>query len=159
MAKKKRWIPFDLMPGSWGLSGKTKEIARAEYYYDGDELEYQLLEIEHNVDSKEYAELKLKLDYKKEKIGKFEYEKELATLKKEPYVNVLSMGIDPDNVVQGYFELDWNDEFVKMLHNAGMTGTSDEDIVNKWFNGVCRTVLLQESADLDYGLTDEQNRR
>ena len=39
-----------------------------------------------------------------------------------------------------------------MLQNGGITGTSDDDVVNKWFNGVCRTVLLQEGADLDYGL-------
>ena len=62
------------------------------------------------------------------------------------------MGIDEENVVQGYFELDWNDEFVSMLQNKGITGTSDEDVVNKWFNAVCRTVLLNEQADRDYGM-------
>jgi hypothetical protein len=62
------------------------------------------------------------------------------------------MGIDPENVVQGYFELDWNDEFVQYLMAQGIAGDSDEDVVNKWFNAVCRTVLLQEKADLDYGL-------
>ena len=30
--------------------------------------------------------------------------------------------------------------------------SSDEDIVNKWFNDVCRTVLVQEMQDQDYGL-------
>ena len=39
-----------------------------------------------------------------------------------------------------------------MLTAAGLTGKNDEEIVNKWFNAVCRTVLLQEKADLDYGL-------
>ena len=58
------------------------------------------------------------------------------------------MGIDEENVVQGYFELDWNDEFVAMLQSKGITGTSDEDVVNKWFNAVCRTVLLNEQADV-----------
>ena len=64
------------------------------------------------------------------------------------------MGIDPENVVQGYFELDWNDEFVQYLMSQGIAGDSDEDVVNKWFNAVCRTVLLQEKADLDYGLQE-----
>ena len=49
-------------------------------------------------------------------------------------------------------ELDWNDHFVKFLHENGYTGNNDEDIVNKWFNDVCRTVLVQEIADQDYGL-------
>ena len=39
-----------------------------------------------------------------------------------------------------------------MLQNKGITGTSDEDVVNKWFNAVCRTVLLNEQADRDYGM-------
>ena len=51
--------------------------------------------------------------------------------------------------------MDWNDHFVAMLHDNGYTGTNDEDVVNKWFNDVCRTVLVQEMADQDYGLQEE----
>jgi len=39
-----------------------------------------------------------------------------------------------------------------MLMDSGYKGKSDEDIVNKWFNDVCRTVLIQEQADMDFGL-------
>ena len=53
-------------------------------------------------------------------------------------------------------ELDWNDHFVKFLHENGYTGENDEAVVNKWFNDVCRTVLVQEMADQDYGLQEEQ---
>ena len=52
-------------------------------------------------------------------------------------------------------ELDWNDHFVKFLHANNYTGESDEAVVNKWFNDVCRTVLVQEMADQDYGLQEE----
>ena len=38
MAKKTK-LPFSMMPASWGLSGKTRAVAEAEYYYDGEELE------------------------------------------------------------------------------------------------------------------------
>jgi hypothetical protein len=44
-----------------------------------------------------------------------------------------------------------------MLHENGYVGQSDEEVVNRWFNDVCRTVLIQEKADLDYGL--EQTER
>jgi hypothetical protein len=67
------------------------------------------------------------------------------------------MGVNPSNVAAGYFELDWNDEFIAMLHENGYVGQSDEEVVNKWFNDVCRTVLIQEKADQDYGL--EQTER
>ena len=50
-------------------------------------------------------------------------------------------------ISKGNIELDLNDEFVAMLQSKGITGTSDEDVVNKWFNAVCRTVLLNEQAD------------
>ena len=66
------------------------------------------------------------------------------------------MGINPENAKAGFIELDWNDHFVAMLHDNGYTGTNDEDVVNKWFNDVCRTVLIQERADLDYGLQEGQ---
>ena len=35
MAKKRRLIPFDFMPASWGLNGKVYEKAKAEYYFEG----------------------------------------------------------------------------------------------------------------------------
>ena len=151
MKKKTRLLPFSMMPASWGLKGKSREIAEAEYYYEGEDLEKVLAEL--NAENELDAEIaKLAVDLKNEKISQAAFDKKVAGLKKEPYVNVLNMGVDPENIAQGYFELDWNDEFIKMLTNAGLTGKNDEELVNKWFNAVCRTVLLQEKADLDYGL-------
>ena len=121
-----------MSPKSWGKKGKDREIAEAEYNLEGEKLQFELNKIESKYD-------RLEAD----KMG-------------EPYVNVIRMGIDPENVVQGYFELDWNDAFVAMLQEKGITGQSDEDVVNKWFNAVCRTVLLQEQADYDYGMQTGQ---
>ena len=117
-----------MSPSSWGKSGRELELAQAEYELSGSDKQDKIVDINNR------------------------YDKEEATEKKEPWVNVIKMGIDPDNVVQGYFELDWNDEFVQYLMAQGIAGDSDEDVVNKWFNAVCRTVLLQEKADLDYGM-------
>ena len=117
-----------MSPSSWGKSGRELELAQAEYELSGSDKQDKIIEINNR------------------------YDKEEATEKKEPWVNVIKMGIDPENVVQGYFELDWNDEFVQYLMAQGIAGDSDEDVVNKWFNAVCRTVLLQEKADLDYGM-------
>jgi hypothetical protein len=186
--KKRKLIPFNWLPASWGLTGKTRLRAEAEYYHTGEELERQLAMIEHaDAESDldlQHAQLKIDLKYSKisqleydekvavltsnnedevelkrlavrlqhGKISQTDHDKRVAEIKREPWINVLSMGVDPNHVTQGFFELDWNDEFVKMLQEAGIQGTSDEDIVNKWFNGVCRTVLQQEGADLDFGL-------
>ena len=70
----------------------------------------------------------------------------------EPMVKVLNLNVNPENPRNGFFELDWNDEFVAMLSAKGYTGESDESVVNGWFNDVCRTVLLDELQDQDYGM-------
>ena len=153
MAKKSK-LPFSMMPASWGLKGKSRAIAEAEYYYEGEDLEKALAEIDaESEDDKVLAALEI--DLKNERIGRSEYDKRRAEILKEPYVNVLHMDVNPENAKAGYIELDWNEHFVKFLHDNGYTGTSDEDVVNKWFNDVCRTVLIQEQADLDYGLQEE----
>jgi|TARA_R110000782_G_scaffold11744_3_gene35510 hypothetical protein len=73
-------------------------------------------------------------------------EKEIATEKGEPWVAILSMDIDPENLHQGAFELDWNDKFVANLVRAGYKGRAedkDSDIVDRWFQNVCRHVVME----------------
>ena len=73
-------------------------------------------------------------------------EKEIANEKGEPYVNILSMDVDPENMQNGAFELDWNDKFVANLVRAGYQkdpNDTDADIVDRWFTAVCRNVVLE----------------
>ena len=81
-------------------------------------------------------------------------DKELATERGEPYVAILSMDIDPENLHQGAFELDWNDKFVANLIRAGYQGKptdTDAEIVDRWWTQICRNVALelyeQQQAD------------
>ena len=77
--------------------------------------------------------------------------KELATKKGEPYVSILNVELDTDDIGNGAFELDWNDKFVANLVRAGYKGKTDQQIVDQWFQDVCRNVVLetyeQEMAD------------
>ena len=75
--------------------------------------------------------------------------KEIATEKKEPWVNVLQVELDPENPGNGSFELDWNDYFVAKLVRAGYQGKTDEDIVDNWFQDVCRHVVLETYQQYD----------
>jgi hypothetical protein len=73
-------------------------------------------------------------------------EKELATEAGEPYVAMVRMDIDPDNLHQGAFELDWNEIFVARLVKAGYMmkpNDVDADIVDRWFQNVCRHVVME----------------
>ena len=72
--------------------------------------------------------------------------KEIATEKGEPYVAILTMDIDPNNLHQGAFELDWNEIFIARLVKAGymMKPTdADSDLVDRWFQNVCRHVVME----------------
>jgi hypothetical protein len=73
-------------------------------------------------------------------------DKELATERGEPYVAILSMDINPDNLHEGAFELDWNEFFVARLVKAGYMMKPDDkdtDIVDRWFQNVCRNVVME----------------
>lgn len=70
-------------------------------------------------------------------------EKELATEKGEPWVQVLRIDVDPNNLHQGAFELDWNEKFVANLLRAGYVGKTDADVVDQWFQNVCRHVVME----------------
>ena len=82
--------------------------------------------------------------------------KELATEQDEPYITILNVELDPNNIGSGAFELDWNDKFIANLVRAGyqMRPNEPEDvIVDRWFQTICRNVIAenfeQEQADPD----------
>ena len=69
-------------------------------------------------------------------------EKTLANIDNEPWVKVVDVQFaDPNNPGTGFFELDWNDAFVKQLTESGYSGRTPEDIVDMWFNDLCRGVI------------------
>jgi len=75
--------------------------------------------------------------------------KDRATKLKEPWVGVLNTHINKDNIRNGVFELDWNDDFVLKLKQEGygFDGDLDEEIVDRWFRELCANVVI----DGDYG--------
>jgi hypothetical protein len=85
--------------------------------------------------------------------------KQLATENNEPYVAILTMDIDPNNLHQGAFELDWNEIFIARLVKAGymMKPTdADSDIVDRWFQNVCRHVVM-ETWEQDQAMRNSAN--
>jgi hypothetical protein len=87
-------------------------------------------------------------------------EKDLATERGEPYVTILSMEIDPENMQSGAFELDWNDKFVANLVRAGYQMNpkdTDADIVDRWFTAVCRNIVL-ETYEQEQAMNPERDR-
>lgn len=69
--------------------------------------------------------------------------KDAATKRGEPYVAVVGVELDPDNVGNGAFELDWNDIFIAKLSKAGYKGRDDAQMVDQWFQDICRNVIME----------------
>ena len=93
--------------------------------------------------------------------------KELATKNGEPYVGIISIELDPNNIGNGSFELDWNDKFIVNLIKSGYKikeNDKDSEIIDRWFQTVARNIALevyeQQQADPDMrGMADMRNIR
>lgn len=75
--------------------------------------------------------------------------KERATENKEPWVAVLDTHVNKENVRNGFFELDWNEYFVLQLREAGYKGETDEAVVDKWFQELCKNVGSESGVDME----------
>jgi hypothetical protein len=109
----KKLVPFSWMPGSWGLKGKTREIARAEYELKGFELEERLLtlrldELEPDVYNRKCYDLHLKYN----KITQEAYYRLLIDLIKDDKQKALAI-----------LELDLRDGKIKQLEYEKQTAT------------------------------------
>lgn len=112
---------------------RSREKFRAENIKDEKQRKLKLLEIE-----KKYNE-----------ITEDEYNKSVATVNKEPYVRVLNLEMDEKSPGSGYFELDFNEEFVEYLANNGYEGVEPEQIVDSWFNDLCQNIVMEGLEDED----------
>lgn len=146
MSRRRRIIPFWMLPMSWGLKGKLRELAEAQYYYEGEHLESVIedIEIRHmpeDSDAKKIATLKQRR--KKDEITENEYNKEVASIQNEPWVVVKNIETDPESPSVGSIELDWNDAFVEMLEDKGYgPALSQEQVVDEWLSELCRNIAL-----------------
>ena len=69
--------------------------------------------------------------------------RQIADAKGEPWVSVVQVELDPDNIGNGAFELDWNNKFITNLVRAGYKGKTDSDMVDLWFQDVCKNVVAE----------------
>jgi hypothetical protein len=96
---------------------------------------------------------------KVKKTTRLKAKKKTSKKSQEPWVKVLNMNVNPDNPRNGFFELDWNDEFVNMLKQNGYVGKTDEEIVDKWFQTLCRTIGNEQGVDATGSGYVQINRR
>ena len=81
-----------------------------------------------------------------------EKEKAQATKDKKPWVAVLDTQVNPENIKNGFFELDWNNEFIEQLLDAGYSGETNEQIVDAWFRTIVSQMLQEDGQDTERGM-------
>lgn len=85
-------------------------------------------------------------DQRREVLAK---EKDEATRAGKAWVGVLDTQVNKDNIRNGFFELDWNNQFIEELLDAGYSGETNEDIVNSWFKTIALQILEEDGLDKD----------
>jgi hypothetical protein len=79
--------------------------------------------------------------------------KEYATRRKEPWISVIDIKVNLENIRNGFFELDWNKYFVdQLIHfGYGSDGDAEEEIVDRWFRDIVYQMLNEEGLDTQRG--------
>lgn len=82
----------------------------------------------------------------KPKVAAVKTAKDIATEAGDPYVAIISIDLDPENVGNGAFELDWNDKFITNLVRAGYQSKPNEPedvIIDRWFQTICKNIAME----------------
>ena len=100
-------------------------------------------------EEKRLAEEKAALEEKEMEQLKVRNPKEYATRRKEPWINVIDVKVNEENVRNGFFEMDWNKYFIEQLITAGYGTEADpeEEIVDRWFRDIVFNMLSEEGLD------------
>ena len=159
-----RGKPYEEAEAHYSLTGIELERRLAELNHTGKELQIALADIDHaHQVLDEYGWLKrrieinfeegkdrqvelIKLDQTFNKIEKREAEKKIADLLNEPWVAIVDEGLDPHAGPSGfYFVFDWNDAWIAMLRHYGYEGSSEDELMEKWFGDVCRNEVINSA--------------
>lgn len=99
-------LPFGLLPGSWGLKGKTREVAKAEYELVGEALQKKLIEITYDNKKERQLEL-LKLERRNEHITKEQYDYKYAELKYKGTSEYVDIALELDRKYEKISEIEY----------------------------------------------------
>lgn len=134
-------LKFGMLPGHWGLKGKTREIAKAEYELLGYELEKELLRIKQDeLTSKEYEKRIIDIEFKHGKITKHEQLRSLCNLIEDEKQRTLAL-----------LELDFKEGKLSINEYQKQTATlNNEPWVIVLNLGIGGKTALEGSFELDW---------
>lgn len=124
----------------YGYIDEYERDIRLLDFFEGDEEERVIAEVE--------------IEMRHGKIPSKQGEKIIATLKNEPWIAIIDDEYDWHLGTSGFrIEFDWNDLWIEELRRHGYSGETEEEIVEQWFQEVCRaeTVKLEEGPIFNGG--------
>ena len=121
-------------------------IFKPKTWFLSDE-EYKRSEARQISNEKDMEERFSEIDLEFDRITQEEHDKKVATLNGEAYVKVVNIDLDTDSPGAGFFELDFNEHFVEYLANSGYEGVEPDEIVDNWFNDLCKNIVLSDLED------------
>lgn len=122
--------------GRLDLQLKHQEISKYDYDIACAELDFS---------GSELVIKKLDIDLAQGKITSQVFERKKADALGQPWVSMPVISWVPENASRTYFELDYNEHFIKYLQDNGYSGTEDE-ILNRWLNDVCTAVASESGS-------------
>jgi len=164
MSKIKRLIPFRFLPASFGLKGIAYEQAEACYYYEGEDLERTLVNINFKNDIKNCALEHKKLDLKYNYISQYDFD--LCKLKydgKDDIKNILDLKLQYKIISQD----EYDNELIEITLPEGIDKEiaklnlqlKNGIITQKQFEKECATLknepyitIIDDGFDLNLGI-------
>jgi hypothetical protein len=89
-------IPFGWLPAAWGLKGKSRELAEAEYYLTGYDLDIAKARIEHGLESPAFTRSVLDIDLAYGKISAYDHDTRLAEIDNSDETALAMAKLDTD---------------------------------------------------------------
>lgn len=124
------------------ISARLRHGRMTQYEHD-----IELCKLEHAEGIEREIAL-AEVERRHEKITQKQFDKTVATLKKEPWIGIIDDGYDVNQGVNGlFFELDWNDYWIDYLRLNGYGGKDQDQIVEQWFSDVCRSQIGDEGDE------------
>lgn len=100
-------------------------------------IKLQILDEMKDDEVRQAEELKIERERQQEAHKEFVGKMKLSS---DPWVEIIGWGYDPTKGIK--IELEWNEAFIIQLRTSGITGTDDDQVVQKWI-----TLLLRDMAD------------
>jgi hypothetical protein len=134
-------LPFGTLPGHWGLKGKTREIAKAEYELEGYDLEVRLHDLKKDdMDFDEWQRKRWDIEVKHGRMSTAIYERMLITQIKDDLQRSIAE-LEQDKKEGKVGELDYSKRLATLKKEPWVT------VINMDFS---RGTSLEGSFELDW---------